>query len=241
MTLRIDLRKSLPNFDLNISFKVRPGELKALIGPSGSGKSTLIRLIAGLEKPDQGLIQYNGETWVDTLKKVFVRPQKRNVGYVFQDYRLFPHLTVYENAAFAAKDKSDVTELLDLLGIGHLKDSMPHKISGGERQRCAICQNLAKKPRILLLDEPFSALDMENRRKLRREIKALKHGLSLPIIHVTHDLDEAVYLGDEVLPLVEGVLSPRWLERLLEETGTEGDERPPLVRANGVFSSAIRI
>lgn len=241
MALKIDLKKSLPNFDLNISFRVGTGELKVLIGPSGSGKSTLIRMIAGLEKPDQGVIQYNGETWVDTSKKIFVRPQKRNVGYVFQDYRLFPHLTVYENAAFAAEDKNNVTELLDLLGIGHLKDSMPHKISGGERQRCAICQNLAKKPRILLLDEPFSALDVENRRKLRRELKALKLELSLPIIHVTHDLDEALYLGDEVLPLVEGVLTPHWLERLLEETEQEEMQDRPSCEGKRVFPSAARV
>jgi molybdate transport system ATP-binding protein len=235
MALKIDLKKSLPSFDLNISLRVGTAELKVLIGPSGSGKSTLIRMIAGLEKPDHGVIQYNGETWVDTSRKIFVKPQKRNVGYVFQDYRLFPHLTVYENAAFAAEDKNNVAELLDLLGIGHLKHSLPHKISGGERQRCAICQNLAKKPRILLLDEPFSALDVENRRKLRRELKALKVELSLPIIHVTHDLDEALYLGDEVLPLVEGVLTPHWLERLLEETGTRGDARPPFLRGEEGF------
>ena len=181
-------------------------------------------MIAGLEKPDEGLIEYRGEKWVDTARGMFVKPQKRNVGYVFQDYRLFPHLTVYQNAAFAAQDRRRVEELLHLFGIWGLKDFMPHKISGGERQRCAICQNLAKNPRVLLLDEPFSALDAENRRSLRRELKALKKDLAVPVIHVTHDLREAMYLGDEVVPVVNGIIVPEWLERQLAETRAEETE-----------------
>ena len=221
MILEVSVKKALPSFDLNLSFKVESGELKVLIGPSGAGKSTIIRMIAGLEKPDEGLIEYHGEKWVDTARRIFVKPQKRNVGYVFQDYRLFPHLTVYQNAAFAAQDKSKVEDLLHLFGIWGLKDFMPHKISGGERQRCAICQNLAKNPRVLLLDEPFSALDAENRRKLRRELKALKREMPLPIIHVTHDLGETMFLGDQVVPIVHGAIAPGWLERQLEEARAE--------------------
>ena len=221
MMLEVSVKKALPSFDLNLALKVGAGELKVLIGPSGAGKSTMIRMIAGLEKPDEGLIEYHGAKWVDTEKKIFVKPQKRNVGYVFQDYRLFPHLTVYQNAAFAAQDRRRVEDLLHLFGIWGLKDLMPHKISGGERQRCAICQNLAKNPRVLLLDEPFSALDAENRRKLRRELKALKREMPLPIIHVTHDLGEAMYLGDEVVPIVRGAVAPEWLERQLAEARAE--------------------
>jgi molybdate transport system ATP-binding protein len=224
MILEVSVKKALPSFNLNLSFKVESGELKVLIGPSGAGKSTIIRMIAGLEKPDEGLIEYHGEKWVDTARKLFVKPQKRHVGYVFQDYRLFPHLTVFENAAFAAQDKSRVEELLDLFGIWGLKDSMPHKISGGERQRCAICQNLAKSPRVLLLDEPFSALDAENRRKLRRQLKDLKREMPLPIIHVTHDLGEAMFLGDQVVPIVHGAIAPEWLERQLTEARAEEAE-----------------
>lgn len=221
MILEVSVKKALPSFDLDLSFKVGPGELKALIGPSGAGKSTMIRMIAGLEKPDDGLIAYDGEKWVDTARGIFVKPQKRNVGYVFQDYRLFPHLTVYQNAAFAARDRRKVEALLHLFGIWGLKDCMPHKISGGERQRCAICQNLARDPRVLLLDEPFSALDTENRRKLRRELKALKKELPLPILHVTHDLGEAMFLGDEVVPIVQGAITPEWLEKQLAEARAE--------------------
>ncbi len=221
MALEIRFRKTLATFDLNVSFTVRPGELKVLIGPSGAGKSTMIRVVAGLERPEEGLIAFNGDTWVDTEKEIFVKPQKRKVGYVFQDYTLFPHLTVHENVAFAAKEKQEVQDVLKLFGIWHVKDSMPHKISGGERQRCAICQNLVRKPRVLLLDEPFSALDVENRRMLRKKIKSLKEELSLPIIHVTHDLDEALFLGDEVLPIVRGRVSPEWLDRQLNEMKEE--------------------
>ena len=221
MILEVSVKKALPSFDLNLTLKVGAGELKVLIGPSGAGKSTIIRMIAGLEKPDEGLIEYHGEKWVDTARKIFVKPQKRVVGYVFQDYRLFPHLTVYQNAAFAAQDKRKVEDLLHLFGIWGLKDFMPHKISGGERQRCAICQNLARDPRVLLLDEPFSALDAENRRKLRRELKALKREMPLPIIHVTHDLGEAMFLGDEVVPIVHGAIAPEWLERQLAEARAE--------------------
>jgi len=118
---------------------------------------------------------------------------------------------VYQNAAFAARDKKRVEDLLHLFGIWGLKDFMPHKISGGERQRCAICQNLARKPRVLLLDEPFSALDAVTRKTLRTEIKQLKRELYIPIIHVTHDISEATQLGDELLSVVQGRIVPRWL------------------------------
>jgi molybdate transport system ATP-binding protein len=217
MTLFVDIKKTLPKFDLEISFSSEEKELKVLIGPSGAGKTTLVRLIAGLEKPDEGMIRFNGEVWVDTSRSLCLPPQQRKVGYVFQDYTLFPHLSVHKNVALCARDRSDVEGLLRLFGIWDLRESRPQHISGGERQRCAICQSLARGPRVLLLDEPFSALDVENRRKLRRELKTLKNEVSLPMIHVTHDLQEALFLGDEILPIVRGKVTPDWLSRQLEE------------------------
>ena len=217
MALEVHVKKVLSNFALDVSLGAERGELKVLIGPSGAGKTTVVRIIAGLERPDEGYISCYGETWIDTKKGIFLPPRKRRLGFVFQDYRLFPHLTVYQNVAFAAQDRKDVEDLLRLFGIWNVRDSKPDRISGGERQRCAICQNLARKPRVLLLDEPFSALDLENRRRLRRELKALKEKLSIPIIHVTHDLNEALYLGDEVLSMVEGRLNHDWLDDRLEE------------------------
>jgi len=192
------------------------GELNVLIGPSGEGKTTIIRIIAGLERPDKGRISFNGETWVDTERDIFLPTQSRKVGYVFQEYTLFPHLTVEKNVAFAANEKKDVERLLRLFGISHLRDSMPHRISGGERQRAAICQNLARRPKVLLLDEPFSAIDVENRRRLRQELKDKKEELSIPIIHVTHDLTEASFLGDNILPIADGKIAPEWLQKQLE-------------------------
>jgi len=213
MALEVNIKKRMGEFDLDVSFRVSAGRLTAIVGPSGAGKTSIIRFIAGLEKPDQGLIAYNGEIWFDSTRKIFVRPQKRFVGLVFQDYPLFPHLTVYGNVSFAANKKGKVEKFMKLFRIWQLKDAMPRIISGGERQRCAICQNLVREPRVLLMDEPFSALDVENRRRLRNEMHTLKKKLSLPIIHVTHDLEEALELGDEVLTIVRGKIDPGWLER----------------------------
>lgn len=217
MELHVHIRKSLPNFDLEVSFTIKNGELKVITGPSGAGKTTIVRMIAGLERPDEGTIRYDGETWVDTKRGLFLPPRKRRVGYVFQDYTLFPHLTVYKNIAFACPDEGDVERLMNIFGIWHLRDQKPDKISGGERQRSAICQNLARRPRVLLLDEPFSALDAENRRRLRRELKVLKTQWSLPMVHVTHDLTEALFLGDDILSLVKGRMDPDWLDHQLKE------------------------
>jgi len=215
MALRVDLKKKLMYFDLDITFSCADAELPAMIGPSGSGKTTVIRMIAGLERPDEGRISYGDEVWFDSLKRINVSPQKRCLGYVFQDYTLFPHLTLRENAAFAAKDLKRADDLLDLFGISHLRDRKPNMVSGGERQRCAICQALARNPRVLLLDEPFSALDFMTRRKLREDIKLLRKEINFPIIYVTHDIQEAFALADEILPVVEGKIDKGWLQRAI--------------------------
>jgi len=222
MDLDVSVKKTLPNVEIDISFRIGAGELKVITGPSGAGKSTIVRLIAGLERPDQGVIVYKGVTWVDRERGIFLPPQKRHLGFVFQDYTLFPHLSVYKNVAFAAQDASEVKRHLKRFGIWHLRDSMPHKISGGERQRCAICQNLVRRPKVLLLDEPFSALDVENRRRLRKELKALKEELSIPIIHVTHDLNEALVLGDDIVSVVRGKMAPEWFRHQVEEAREDG-------------------
>ncbi len=217
MALTVDIKKRLPDFDLEMSFTCEGGELNVLIGPSGAGKTTIIRIIAGLETADEGLISYKDKTWVDTDQGISLPTQKRRLGFVFQDYTLFPHLNVYKNVAFASVDEKEVEGLLKLFEIWHLKDSMPQKISGGERQRCAICQNLARHPKVLLLDEPFSALDVEIRRKLREGLQGIKKDLAIPIIHVTHDLSEALFLGDKILPIVKGNVDRGWLQRHVEE------------------------
>jgi len=213
MTLKINIRKELPNFALDVAFDCRPGTLTAVVGPSGAGKSTLVRIIAGLEKPDAGNISLDGKIWVDTASRTFTTPQKRGLGLVFQEYTLFPHLNVRKNVAFAAVDKECVPGLLEKFGISHIAESKPVNISGGERQRAAFCQALAREPVLLLLDEPFSALDIATREGLRKELRELKKELNIPIIHVTHDLEEAYYLADSIFVLENGHESPEWLER----------------------------
>lgn len=222
MTISADFKKRLKYFDLELSFSCPSGKMMVMIGPSGGGKTTVIRMLAGLEKPDEGTVRFNGEVWFDSRQRVNVKPQKRRLGYVFQDYNLFPHLNLYDNAAFAAVNKKEVDSLFELFGIDHLKKRRPHMVSGGERQRCAICQALARHPRVLLLDEPFSALDVVTRRGLREEIKSLKGKLSCPIIYVTHDINEALFLADEIMPLVEGKIDENWMQRTITREPGEG-------------------
>lgn len=220
MLLNVSVKKRLPCFEIDMSFSCNAGNISVMIGPSGGGKTTLVRMLAGLDRPDKGRITMGDEVWFDSDTGTYVAPQKRKPGYVFQDYTLFPHLNLFENAAFAAPDRKAVYELFEIFRIDHLMDRKPHMVSGGERQRCAICQALARKPEVLLLDEPFSALDFVTRRSLREEIKNLKDKFSIPIVYVTHDINETFFLADEILPIVDGKIDRDWIER-------------PLVHSNG--------
>ena len=211
MDLEIRIRKKLKLFDLDVAFSCGDGKMLVIVGPSGAGKTTIIRIIAGLERTDAGRIALNGETWTDTAARINLPARKRGVGYVFQEFTLFPNLNVYDNAAFAARDRTLVEDLLRMFDIWHLRKNKPHLISGGERQRCAICQALAREPRVLLMDEPFSALDALSRRKLREMMKSVKRELGIPIIHVTHDIREALFLADDILPVVQGKVEPKWI------------------------------
>lgn len=222
MSLQITVRKRLEYFQLDVSFTCPDEKTLVMIGPSGGGKTTLIRMIAGLERPDEGRIVYRGETWFDSSRRICLPPQQRRLGYVFQEYVLFPHLNLYENAAFAAADKAVVDELFELFGITHLRDRKPHLVSGGERQRCALCQALARQPQILLLDEPFSALDVVTRRSLRDELRVMKSSLAVPILYVTHDITEALFLADEILPIVDGKIDKRWLQQTIASAPPPG-------------------
>jgi len=215
MVLQVIIKKRLKCFDIEISFSCPDEQLLVMIGPSGSGKTTILRMIAGLEKPEEGQIICHGKTWFDSSRRIDIPPQKRRIGYVFQDYTLFPHLSIYDNVAFAAPDRKEVDDLLDRFCIAHLRNRKPHLVYGGERQRCAICQALARRPQLLLLDEPFSSLDVLTRRKLRDELKVLKEELSFPVCYVTHDIHEALVLADGMIPIVNGRIEPDWMQHIV--------------------------
>ncbi|UBF30364.1 TOBE-like domain-containing protein (plasmid) [Kovacikia minuta CCNUW1] len=189
-----------------VSLNFKTGSLVALLGPSGSGKSTLLRMIAGLEKPDSGQIYLVGED------ATYRRVQDRHIGFVFQHYALFKHLTVRQNVAFAmeirkvAKDKIQerVEELLSLVQLGGLGDRYPSQLSGGQRQRVALARALAVQPRVLLLDEPFGALDAKVRKELRTWLRRLHHEVNVTTVFVTHDQEEAMEVADEIVVMNKG-------------------------------------
>jgi len=171
-----------------------------VVGPSGAGKSTTLRLIAGLVKPDSGRVICNGQTWYDGQRATPV--EDRRVGFVFQDYALFPHMTVRANVAYGAR--LPVDPLLDQVGIAHLAKARPRKLSGGERQRVALARALASDPRLLLLDEPLSALDPSTRGRVAERLSETVRSAGVPALIVTHSYEEAVSLGEQVVVLEQG-------------------------------------
>ncbi len=197
--LTADIRTPLRAFDLELSLAVR-GTV-ALVGPSGAGKSTVLRAIAGLLRPAAGRIALGGDVWFDA--RTWRRPEERPVGMLFQQYALFPHLTVRGNVAFGARGGS-VDRLLEQLGIAHLADALPSTLSGGEQQRVALARALAREPRVLLLDEPLSALDAHTRSTIRSELREVLRSAGLPALVVTHDFEDAAALADVVGVVVDG-------------------------------------
>jgi sulfate transport system ATP-binding protein len=203
-----DLDKHFGSFQAvkEVSFQAEGGKITALLGPSGSGKSTVLRMIAGLERPDAGRI------WVDGEEQTSKRPQERRLGFVFQHYALFRHMTVRQNVAFGlavrkapkSEQRARVGELLDLVGLGPFLDRYPDQLSGGQRQRVALARALAPRPKVLLLDEPFGALDARVRQELRRWLDDLHRELGVTSLLVTHDQEEALELAGEVVVMRQG-------------------------------------
>ena len=181
-----------------------------LFGPSGSGKTTILRCLAGLEVPERGFIHFDGEVWFDAQQRISLSPQRRRVGYLSQDYALFPHLTVRQNLEYGLCDRAKaerekrVTEMVSLLQIEGLERRYPRELSGGQLQRVALARTVAPAPRLLLLDEPLSALDDATRSRVRTELRRLLTELGIPTLVVTHDRTEAIALGDHMAVVVQG-------------------------------------
>jgi len=216
------IRKTFGTFEalLDVSLKIESGELVALLGPSGSGKTTLLRIIAGLDLPDSGTIRLNNEDATHSTAR------DRQVGFVFQHYALFRHLTVFENIAFGLRVRPKATrppggeirdrvrKLLELIQLDWLGDRYPNQLSGGQRQRVALARALAVEPRVLLLDEPFGALDAKVRKELRRWLRRLHDDLHVASVFVTHDQEEALEVSDRVAIMNQG---------RIEQLGTPGE------------------
>jgi molybdopterin-binding protein len=202
--LRVEARTRRGDLELEVRLAVESGRCLALAGPSGAGKTTILRVAAGLLRPAWGRVDANGATWLDTDRDIHVPAERRRCGYVFQDYALFPHLSAWQNVAYPLRGmsrherRSRALDLLERFGLADRADARPRTLSGGERQRVAVARALARRPDVLLLDEPLSALDARTRAGAARELGALLRESEAPALLVTHDFAEAAQLGDEV-------------------------------------------
>ncbi|XHN73757.1 CysA protein [Lonepinella sp. MS14437] len=207
--LEINVSKRLGNFELQLNAQIPSQNVTALFGLSGSGKSTVINLISGLIHPDQGYIKLNEKILVDTAKGICLPPNKRQMGYVFQDGRLFPHYSVKGNLRYAIHTKSkksavEFDRIVQLLGIEHLLNRYPISLSGGEKQRVAIGRALLSQPEMLLMDEPLSALDLPRKQELLSYLENLAQQIAIPILYVTHSIDELTTLAEQVILIENG-------------------------------------
>jgi len=207
--IHIRLRQREP-IALDAVIDCAPGEVLALVGPSGSGKTTILRAVAGLLRAKQGVIHCNGDCWFDSERHVWVETRRRRVGYVFQNYALFPHLNALHNVMEAMLElpvderTRRARDVLMRVRLAGLESRVPAELSGGQQQRVAVARALAREPQVLLLDEPFSAVDRATRQRLYRELAELRRELAMPVILVTHDLDEALMLADRLSVLHQG-------------------------------------
>lgn len=210
--ININLQKQLHSanghMQLDVNIDIQRGDLVSLFGVSGAGKTTLLRMLAGLTVPDSGSLIVDGVTWFDSRKKICLSPQQREIGFVFQDYALFPNLSVRANVAYAVttQQAARVDQLLAMTGLIELQDRLPGILSGGQKQRVALARALARKPKLLLLDEPLSALDADMRAQLQDELAILHHQSDLTTILVSHDMGEVFKLAQQVHVIEHGTV-----------------------------------
>jgi molybdate transport system ATP-binding protein len=216
----IDVEKRMHTADgpmnLKVQTTIQSGELVALFGQSGAGKTTLLRILAGLVNPDKGTVRFGNTLWFDFVKQINIVPQLRNISLMFQDFALFPNMTVEQNIRFAQPEKNEasVNDLVGIFGLSEFRSRKPGSLSGGQKQRVALARALARKPQLLLLDEPLSALDAEMRNTLQNEITQAHQILGVTTLIVSHDLNEVFRLATQVICLENGIVT---------RIGTPGD------------------
>ncbi|WP_109851154.1 ATP-binding cassette domain-containing protein [Aquimarina sp. AU58] len=207
IALQKELTAANGAMQLDISINIEQGQLVTLYGDSGAGKTSILRMIAGLLQANEGRITVNQNTWLDTKNGICLKPQQRKIGFVFQDYALFPNMTVKENLLFAVEkgqDKEIVNELIDIIELGDLQDRKPLNLSGGQKQRVALARALVRKPEILMLDEPLSALDIKMRTKLQDYILKVHKQFNLTTILISHEIGEVIKMSDTVFSIKNG-------------------------------------
>ncbi|MBQ7743751.1 MAG: ATP-binding cassette domain-containing protein [Lachnospiraceae bacterium] len=232
--LRVKIKKQLDKFLLDLNFET-DDEILGLIGASGSGKSMTLKCIAGIEKPDEGIIVLNDRTLFDSENNINLKPQERRIGYLFQNYALFPQMTVRKNILVSVNKTYDkvekrkkVDEIIDLLGLNGLEDKFPSEISGGQQQRVAFARIIVNEPEFLLLDEPFSALDAFLKWNIAKELKGMIKSLGKKAIFVTHNINEVYYLCNNAIALSEGKeIEKNSVKELIDNPKTE------IVKKNG--------
>jgi molybdate transport system ATP-binding protein len=229
--IEIDMQKQLfsaqGTFTLDLQLNIAQGEFVSLFGQSGAGKTTLLRCLAGLDKPDAGVIRVHGESWFDSKAGAMLPARHRRAGYMFQDYALFPNMTVRGNLEFALRSGANskrVDELIDMMALGELQQRKPDTLSGGQKQRVALARALAAEPRLLLLDEPFSALDHATRVRLQDEVLRLQRHYGLTTVMVSHDIGEVYKLSQRVLLIEHGAVAKQGSPAEVFKAGQAGDK-----------------
>ena len=227
MGLSVRLKKKIGGFSLDVAWEIGD-ELAVLFGYSGSGKSMTLQMITGLLRPDEGLVRADGKIFFDSVSGVDTSPQARTFGYVFQDLALFPHMTVMRNILFGAPDVpkqeklSRAQAMMEAFKLVGLENRYPSEISGGQKQRVAFARALIRHPAVLLLDEPFSALDKPLRIEMRRFLQEIRMQFSIPVILVTHDFDEAAFLAEKIIVYSHGkVAQIGSLSQVLEQPASQ--------------------
>lgn len=242
--MEVDIKKKLNAatktfMNLDIALSISSGQLIALYGKSGVGKTSILRIIAGLLRPDSGIIKVDNKVWTDTKKGIHLTPQKRSMGFLFQDYTLFPNMTVRQNIMFALlkrQSKNIVDELMEMMEIVGLQNQYPSTLSGGQQQRVALARALVQKPKILLLDEPLSALDEEMRHKLQQYILRVHQTYKLTTILVSHDKNEIKRMADQALVLEDGKIKKQG-----KPTELFGDSSTETITITGKVTEINRI